>query len=158
VSQNDLTRTIHLQIGTIQETIMVRSAAEPAGNVAGRRTDVEPSRQKAQQVRQAVSQKCAEGAPSGDIGGQILPPLKVTDVHPEYPDALKASGIEGEVTLQAVIGTDGTVRSLGALSSPHPDLERAAMDAVQRWEFSTTYLNCTPVEVPMRVTIKFVGR
>ena len=34
----------------------------------------------------------------------------------------------------------------------------AQTEAVQRWEFSTTYLNCTPVEVPMRVMIKFVGR
>lgn len=158
VNESDLTRTIHLQIGTIQETVTVRWAAERAGNVAYRRTDVESSREKAQQARQQISQKCADGAPSGDLGGQIVPPLKVIDIRPEYPDALKGSGIEGAVTLQAVIGTDGAVRSLSALSSPHPDLERAAMEAVQRWEFSTTYLNCTPVEVPMRVTIKFVGR
>jgi protein TonB len=84
-----------------------------------------------------------------------VPPLKVIDVRPQYPEALKTAGIAGVVTLVAVIGTDGTVREVTVLSSPHPDLEKAAADAVRKWEFSTTYLNCTPIEVSMRVTVNF---
>jgi TonB family protein len=60
--------------------------------------------------------------------------------------------------MEALVGTDGTVREVRVLSSPHPDLERAAVDAVKAWEFTTTILNCTPVDVRMHVTANFVAR
>ena len=69
---------------------------------------------------------------------------------------LKATGIGGVVTLDAQIGTDGSVRDLKVLTSSNAELESAAIDAVRRWEFTPTYLNCTPVEVRMQVTVNFV--
>jgi TonB family protein len=155
VAQKDVSRNIHLQIGSVQETLTVK--AEPAAS--GRAEPAAPASvdQRRQRARDMRDQKCGSGAaPTGNLGGEILPPLKLTNVRPEYPEALKGSGVEGDVTLDAVIGLDGTVRDVKTISSPHAELERAAVEAVQRWEFSATYLNCTPVEVPMRVTIKFV--
>jgi TonB family protein len=58
--------------------------------------------------------------------------------------------------MEALIGTDGTVRDVRVLSSPHPDLDRAATDAVRQWEFTPTILNCTPVDVRMNITANFV--
>jgi TonB family protein len=60
--------------------------------------------------------------------------------------------------MEALIGTDGTVREVHVISSPHPDLDRAATDAVRQWEFTPTILNCTPIEVRMNVTAAFVAR
>ena len=75
-----------------------------------------------------------------------------------YPEHLTSAGIVGTVTMETLVGTDGTVREVRVLSSPHPDLERAAVDAVRAWEFTTTILNCTPVDVRMHVTANFVAR
>jgi TonB family protein len=101
-------------------------------------------------------EKCSASA-GGAIGGSILQPLKLVDVHPVYPDALKGSRIGGVVTLQAVIGTDGAVQEVSVVDSPHPALDSAAVDAVRQWQFSSTLLNCTPVEVRMKVTITFIA-
>jgi TonB family protein len=79
-------------------------------------------------------------------------------VKPAYPEHLTSAGIGGTVTMETLIGTDGAVRDLRVLSSPHPDLERSAVDAVRAWEFSTTILNCTPVDVRMHVTVNFVAQ
>lgn len=154
VADQDLTGTFELQIGRVQETITV--AGDSKESEVDRAAKTGQSHQRAEQMRQRVSEKCAGGATAGGIGGQILPPVKVTHVRPEYPESLKAAGIGGIVTLDALIDTDGTVRDVTVVSSPHPELARLATDAVRRWEFSTTYLNCTPVEVPMRVTVSFV--
>jgi TonB family protein len=95
---------------------------------------------------------------SGGLGGNILQPSKLVDVRPAYPEYLTSAGIAGTVEMEALVGTDGTVREVRVISSPHPDLERAATDAVRAWQFTATILNCTPVEVRMHVTAKFVAR
>ncbi len=156
VAGKDLTRAIHLQIDSLRETITVSAGREAAQSGPEQQARIDASRQRAQEIRRRASEKCGGGATGDDVGGQIVPPLKVIDVRPEYSEALKAAGIAGVVTLDALIGTDGTVREVTVLSSPHPDLEKAAADAVRKWEFTTTYLNCTPVEVAMRVTVNFV--
>src|SRR6266576_1328244 len=86
---------------------------------------------------------------AGAIGGNILQPTKIFDMRPKYPERAKEAHIGGVVTMETVIGTDGTVREVRVLQSPDPDIERAAVEAVRQWEFSTTMLNCTPVEVQM---------
>jgi TonB family protein len=153
VSGGDLARTVQLHVGTVQESIRVEGprAASPA--------DPERQAKREQAVTEArgrVAERCAGGA--GEAGGQIVPPMKLVDVRPDYPEALKAAGIAGEVTLQAVIGADGTVRDVTRVSAPHPDLERLAIEAVRQWEFTPAYLNCTPVELEMQVTVKFAGK
>jgi outer membrane biosynthesis protein TonB len=36
------------------------------------------------------------------------------------------------------------------VSSPHPDRDGAAVEAVRGWQFTPTLLNCTPIEVRMK--------
>lgn len=126
---------VTLRVGTLRETITVTGPAAP-----GRQTASVP--------RQAPS-PCT---PSTD-GGHIVPPLKVRDVRPVYP----AGGVEAPVTvsLDARIGFDGQVNSVRVTSPTPPELGRAATDAVSRWEFTPTLLNCEPVEVSMTVTVTF---
>lgn len=126
---------VALQIGTLRETITV---AGPA--VAGRQTVGAP---------RPVPSPCT---PSAD-GGHIVPPLKVRDVRPLYP----AGGVERPVTvtLEARVGFDGEVLDVRATSQAPPALTRAATDAVARWEFTPTLLNCERVEVLMTVNVTF---
>ena len=57
--------------------------------------------------------------------------------------------------MDAVIGTDGLVREVDNVHGPDPALEQAAAEAVRQWQFSTTLLNCEPIDVNMHVTTSF---
>ena len=62
-----------------------------------------------------------------------------------------------DVVLEAVIGTDGTVADVSVVTGADPELDAAAIEAVRQWEFSTTFLNCTPIDVHMKVNVTFVA-
>jgi protein TonB len=85
----------------------------------------------------------------------VRPPSKIKDVKPVYPANLRAAGVGGQVLLQATIATDGTVREATVVKPVHPDLDAAAVDAVRKWLFDGTLLNCVPTEVTMNVRIDF---
>ena len=84
-----------------------------------------------------------------------MPPIHLTNVRPQYPENLKNAKIAGVVTMEAVIGTDGDIREVRAITSPHPGLEGAVVEAVRQWQFTQTLLNCVPIEVRMKVTTNF---
>jgi protein TonB len=92
-------------------------------------------------------------------GGKIAQPIKLRDVRAAYPPLLYETKIDGKVTLEARIGTDGAPREVRVVApAQHPDLDAAAVDAVRQWRFSPTLLNCVPVEVSMTVYVNFVPR
>ena len=41
------------------------------------------------------------------------------------------------------------------MSATHPDFGAAAADAVRRWEFDSTLLNCVPMETAITITVTF---
>ena len=75
-------------------------------------------------------------------------------VQPIYPQAAKDSHITGEVVMAAVIGVDGAVRTLQAISGP-PELRAAAVDAVKQWRYKVYLINGQPHEVQTTVTVNF---
>ena len=130
----DWDRAITLQVGTVQETIVVRES-----RVAAPRQPSQP-----------------QGAKPIRVGGNIRVPLKLVDVRPTYPGSMREAGREGVVPLEALIGVDGTVTSVRVLSAQvHPDFAIAAVDAVRQWIFTPTLLNGKPVEVVMTVSVQF---
>lgn len=159
VAGRDLTRALQLQLGSLQETIRIvadKSEAPAAKPISDdeRAQKTQAVRQKARDRQQSATEKCA-AATTGGMGGNILQPWKIVDVKPVYPEHLTSARIGGTVTMEALIGTDGTVRDIRIVSSAHPDLDRAAADAVRQWEFTPTILNCTPVEVRMNISATF---
>ena len=73
---------------------------------------------------------------------------------PVYPRLAAMAEVQGVVTLDAVIGTDGRIKSL-KLVSGSPLLAEAAMDAVKQWVYRPTYLNGRAVEVATEVDVHF---
>jgi TonB family protein len=146
-------RDLRLRVGSLEETVTVR-ASTPLSSARDASTVTQLAEDSRRLLAERARAKCASGAP-GLIGGQILPPAKLVDVKPSYPAHLRAAKVGGVVTMQARIATDGTVLEVRAVEGPHPDLEVAAADAVRQWQFSTTYLNCEPIEVEMKVTTNF---
>ena len=147
---------LRLRLGSLQETVNVIAGSAPPGPPdAAAVKRQEEARQRFAEVERRGKAFCAGGGPATQVGGNILVPLKQRHVSPAYPEHLKAAGVAGTVKMAAVIGTDGAVRDVQVVESAHPDLDLAAADAVRQWQFTTTLLNCEPVEVNMNVTMNF---
>lgn len=89
------------------------------------------------------------------VGGQVQPVRLLKRVNAVYPDAARAEGREGNVTLKAVIGLDGTIASVTVLPGADPDLGTAAEQAVRQWVYQPTLLNGKPVETVTTVEVNF---
>ena len=131
----DWRRAVTLQVGELQETVTISATRLEAPPAAPRATAI------AAPVR---------------VGGSVRAPLKLEDVRPVYPAAMREAGLSGVVPIEAIIGTDGTVSSVRVLSAQvHPDFAIAAANAVRNWRYSPTLLNGVPVEVVMTVSVRF---
>lgn len=86
---------------------------------------------------------------AGVMAGNIL-----TKVQPVYPQAAKEAKIQGSVVLDAVIGKDGTLRSLKLVSGPD-ELARSAWAAVTQWTYRPYLLNGQPTEVETPITVNY---
>lgn len=131
-----VTLALRAQVGTLTETVTV----DPG------------------MTKPEVTERPAYAPPSctsTDEGGRISPPAKTKHVTPAYRPEWRASGLQGNILLQATISKEGRVGSLEVLSRVHPELEDEALRAVSQWEFSPTYLNCEAVEVRMFVTVAY---
>jgi TonB family protein len=132
-------RNVTLDVGMVQETIRV-----------GRGTPPRP-----QSVAPPAVRRTPRPCSNPSAGGCIGPPMKLKDVPPVYPPALENTGIEGEVEIEGIIGTDGRMKNMRVISSPHPDFERSALDAVGAWEFTATTLNGRSIETRIIVRVGF---
>jgi protein TonB len=83
-----------------------------------------------------------------------VPPRKVVDVRPVYPDAARHARQEGTVVLEAVLDPTGSVTQVRVVRSV-PLLDQAAIDAVRRWKYTPTIYGGHPVSVLMTITIRF---
>jgi len=84
---------------------------------------------------------------SGSAGGfvatdQLAEP--VYTVKPEWPDLAAQAGVHGTVTVQALVGPDGTVLEARVLNSI-PLLNAAAESAVRKWRFRPASAGGVPV-------------
>jgi protein TonB len=79
------------------------------------------------------------------VSGGVEQGLLIYDVKPIYPKIAREAGVQGDVILQAVIGKDGRIENLHAVSG-NPLLIKSALDAVQQWRYRPYLLNGEPVE------------
>jgi TonB family protein len=150
ISGQSVQRDVRLEVGSLQETVSVRLSdpGKPASPLFRGRQPM---------VRTRIDAGSCTATASGGIGGNLRPPTKLVHVEPTYPAGLSAMKQGGDVVLDARIEADGTIREVRTVSSTHPDFESAAAEAIRQWEFSETLLNCSPVEVEMRVTVRFIA-
>jgi TonB family protein len=150
ISGADVQRDLTMELGTLQETITVAtSRSAPTAPVPAAVTRASGPR--------PVRPPCGEAPEDGRqrVGGNVRAPMKIRDVRPIYPGYLAVQGVEGTVILKGRIGTSGLIEELDVISTPHPELATAALDAVRQWEFTETLLNCRPVPVTIGITVNF---
>ena len=81
-------------------------------------------------------------------------PEAITRVPPDYPEIARASGTEGTVMVQALVGKDGKVKDVRVVKSV-PVLDDAAVKAVKQWVFKPALSNNKPVAVWVAVPVRF---
>jgi TonB family protein len=83
-----------------------------------------------------------------------VPGIRV-QVRPEYPSAMRAEHVTGEVLVDFIVDATGAVRNAHAVRSSRPEFEEAAVRAVGRWRFSAGMRGGRTVAVHMQVPIVF---
>ena len=81
-------------------------------------------------------------------------PIKSSLVAPEYPDIARKAGMEGQVFLQLLVGTDGKVEQIKVLKGPEIFRE-AAVTAAKLFRFKPARQNDKPVRVWVSQVIRF---
>ena len=85
----------------------------------------------------------------------VQAPQKIRNVNPVYPQVAVDQRVQGLVTLEATVTTEGCVQNLEVTRSVSPHLDFAALRAVMRWRYAPALLNGEPVPVIMTVTANF---
>ena len=80
-------------------------------------------------------------------------PKKLVD--PEYPAELERQGISGVVQLSFFVNADGTTSEIRVISSPHPGLERAAIEAILDSTFHPGRADRKSVRTHVKLPITF---
>ncbi len=97
----------------------------------------------------------APTVPESPANDRVVEPVRVRSETPPYPPLARAADIEGDVSMMAQVGTDGTVTAVEVLQAPHALLADAARKAVLRYRYTPGLRNGVPAPFSVRVTIRF---
>ncbi|MGA7794943.1 MAG: TonB family protein [Candidatus Acidiferrales bacterium] len=75
-------------------------------------------------------------------------------VAPVYPEVARQAGVEGDVVLRVYVSSSGRVTDLKVLDGP-PILARAAVEAVQQWQYQAPRMNGRPANVVTTLVVSF---
>lgn len=88
-------------------------------------------------------------------GAGIDPPTLVREVRPLYTDDARRQRIEGDVILEIVVRSDGSVGSIRVRRGLGGGLDQRAIEAVRQWRFNPARRHGTPVDVAVEVAVEF---
>jgi protein TonB len=74
---------------------------------------------------------------------------------PQYTQDAMQEKVEGRVWMQVVIGAAGRVQEIEVVRALHPSLNREALNAMARWEFTPAISQGVPVPVRAVVEMEF---
>lgn len=87
------------------------------------------------------------------IDTSVVPTLRVP---PVYPMRALRSGIEGVVTVEFTIATDGSVRNAIVVKSKPPKIfDQAVLKAITKWKYNPDIINGKKTEKRARQDVKF---
>ncbi len=89
------------------------------------------------------------------IGEGVKPPRLIKKVIPIYPVNCKKEGIEGLVILEATTDIYGNIVRVKPLKPAHPELDKAAIEAVKQWKYEPYIKDGKPRPVSFTVTVTF---
>ncbi|WP_339688725.1 TonB family protein [uncultured Parasphingorhabdus sp.] len=95
-------------------------------------------------------------APDPVIVGASLNRRYAGDFQPAYPVGQLRREIEGTVSVRVLVGTDGRVKDIQLIESPHEDFWTATRkQALGKWRFTAATKDGKPVESWMTLKVRF---
>jgi protein TonB len=92
--------------------------------------------------------------PEQPIGGKVKTTRLISSTPPAYPPRARSQGVEGDVTLDALIDETGRVTRIKTISGPDL-LQQAAAAAVRQWKYEPATLDGNAVPMHLTVIVKF---
>jgi protein TonB len=89
------------------------------------------------------------------VGGDVARPELILGPPPIYTEWARKARLQGVVIVEAVIDTQGNVVDTKVLKGMPLGLDRAALDAVEKWKFKPATLEGKPVKVYYTLTVNF---
>jgi len=107
-------------------------------------------------VRGAAAAAPGQGPYRSQDPGVVMP-VVLHDVEPQYTPAALQAKIQGDVELQLIVRSDGSVSDVAVTQSLDTayGLDAAAIDAAQQWTFEPGTKDGTPVDVLVHVNLRF---
>lgn len=105
-----------------------------------------------------IPERPPEPEPSGPLQagvGGVTKPERLVSPPPIYPEIARQVRKQGQVILQTVIDERGYVQEITVLKPLGFGLTEAAVEAVQKWQFSPATLRGKPVAVIYHLTVNF---
>lgn len=102
-----------------------------------------------------------DGSTAGTGGGPyrpgsgITPPSIVREVKPVYTEEGRRRGLQGDVVMEVVVRSDGTIGNVRVLQGLGSGLDQRAIDAVRQWRFNPARRYGTPVDVMVEIAVEF---
>lgn len=88
-------------------------------------------------------------ASAGIMAGNVI-----SNPPPAYPAGALSAGVQGEVTVRAVVGRDGNVTEARIVSGP-PLLREAAVQAVEQWQYRPYLVDGKPAAIGTTAILDF---
>ena len=88
-------------------------------------------------------------------GSGIVAPRLLHEERPDYTEEARRHGIEGDVLLEVVVLSDGTVSNVRILRRLGYGLDEQAVRAIQQWRFAAAERLGVPVDVLVEVAVEF---
>lgn len=129
-----------------------KAAQEQATGAAPKTPAATPAR-----TQEAVAQQQTPAAPAAQQAQQETTPAVLTrSVNPRYPTQAQRSRTEGFVVLSFTVTTEGRTSNIKVVDAqPRHMFERAAVDAVERWQFKPATRGGQPVDSTVTNRINF---
>lgn len=96
------------------------------------------------------------GAQEWDTCAEVLGTLKLEKQEPpQYPQDARRAHVAGSVSVYGVVGTDGRLHKMKALSSPALSLTSSTLEALRGWRYQPAVCDGRPVAVETILTVTY---
>lgn len=95
------------------------------------------------------------GAQPQRVGGDVVPPVKLSGATPVYTEEARQGRVQGVVILEAIIDESGDVEEVKVLKGLPLGLSETAVLAARDWKFEPATRDGVPVPVFYNLTVRF---
>jgi periplasmic protein TonB len=89
------------------------------------------------------------------VGHGVTAPRVISQARPNYPQDARKGHAAGPIDVTMIVGSDGTPRDVKTIHGISPELDKAAIDAAEKFRFRPASKEGKPVAVEIQVEFYF---